>query len=59
MAPAGTLVVIVVSVLAETDVLVAPKKTILFDGVVLKPVPFMTTVVLIGPEAGENDWMTG
>lgn len=42
---------------AEADVtvaVVAPKKTMLFDGVALKPVPVMVTTVPTGPDAGEK-----
>jgi hypothetical protein len=38
---------------------VAPKKTMFFAGVALKPVPVMVTVLPIAPDAGEKDVITG
>ena len=57
LAPVGAETVSEVVVAADTVALVAPKKTMLLDSVVLKPVPVMVTVVPTGPDAGEKDVM--
>jgi len=59
VAPAGTVTVRLVLLPAVTVAIVAPKKTILLAGVVLKFVPVMVTVVPIGPLPGLKVVMTG
>jgi hypothetical protein len=59
VAPTGTFTVKAVALAAETAALAAPKKTILFAGVALKPAPVMVTVVPTGPETGENAVIAG
>ena len=49
----------VLSVLAAVGITVAPKKTILFAGVVLKLVPVIVTDVPTGPEDGEKELIVG
>ena len=44
---------------AVTFAFTAPKKTILFAGVVLKLVPVIVTDVPTGPEAGEKELIVG
>ena len=48
-----------VGVAVDTVACVAPKKTILFAGVVSKLVPVMVTEVPIGPFAGVKEVMVG
>ena len=58
--PAGTVVVMLVAVLAVTVAVWLLKNfTTLLAGVVLKFVPVMVTDVPIGPETGENEVMVG
>ena len=57
--PKGTVTVKEVAVAAVTLAFTAPKKTMLFDGVVLKLVPLIVTDVPTGPEAGEKELIVG
>jgi hypothetical protein len=57
--PVGTVVVIVVGVLAVTVAVVPPKSTALLLGVVLKFVPVIVTVVPAIPDVGEKEVMVG
>jgi hypothetical protein len=55
----GTVVVMLVAVLAVATAVVPLNLTILFAGVVLKLVPVIVTVVPITPEVGVNEVMLG
>jgi len=57
--PTGTIAVSEVGVAAMTFALTAPKNTILFAGVVLKPLPLIVTVEPMFADNGENDVITG
>ena len=59
VAASGTVTVRVVGVEEITFVLTDPKKTILSEGVELKFVPVMVTVVPMRPATGEKLWMVG
>ena len=59
VAPTGTVVVILVTVLAVTTAAVPLKLTMLFDGVVSKLIPVMVTEAPIDPEEGVNEAMAG
>lgn len=59
VAPAGTVVVIDVAVLAVTTAVVPLKFTVLFGGVVLKLVPVIVTVAPMLPLAGVKLMMVG
>lgn len=59
VAPTGTVVVIVVDVLAVTMAVVPLKLTVLLAGVRSKFVPVIVTVVPMGPEAGVKAVMVG
>ncbi len=59
VAPTGTVTESEVVAAAVTTARDAPKKTILFDGFVLKLVPVIVTVAPMGPEAGEKEVMLG
>ena len=59
MAPAGTTTVNEVAVAADTVAFTAPKYTMLFPGVALKPVPVIVTVLPMLPDAGAKELMTG
>ena len=59
IAPVGTVVVNCVAVAALTVAFVAPKKTVLFAGVVLKFVPVMVTVAPTLPEVGVKEVIVG
>jgi hypothetical protein len=48
-----------VAVAAVTVALAAPNNTILLAGVVLKLAPLIVTDVPAGPDAGENELITG
>lgn len=55
VAPTGTVTLSEVEVAADTFAIVAPKNTILLEGVVLKLVPVITTVVPTAPEVGVKE----
>jgi hypothetical protein len=59
VAPLGTVVVMLVLVLAITTAGVILNRTVLLLGMVLKFVPVMITVVPMGPESGENPEIVG
>lgn len=59
MAPTGTVVVILVAVLAVTTASSPLKSMKLLAGVVLKLVPEIVTTVPASPFAGENEVMVG
>ena len=59
VAPTGTVTVKLVAEAADTAALIAPKNTILFNAVVLKPVPVIDTVVPTTPLVGVNEVMVG
>lgn len=59
VAPAGTVVVILVVVLAETTAVVPLNFTVLLAGVALKFVPVMVTLVPTGPLEGVKLVMVG
>jgi hypothetical protein len=59
VAPTGTVTVSDVVVAPVTVAFVAPKYTTLFDGVALKFVPVIVTVVPIGPDVGVKNDMVG
>jgi hypothetical protein len=59
VAPEGTVTVNEVVVAADTVALTAPKKTILFAGVVLKLVPLMVTADPTAPELGAKELIVG
>ena len=59
VAPAGTVVVMDVAVLAAITDVVPLNLTVLFAGIVLKFVPMIVTFVPIGPEVGVNEIMVG
>ena len=59
VAPAGTVVVMLVVVDAATVATVPLKRTVLLPGVALKPVPVMVTVVPTGPLRGAKLVMVG
>ena len=59
VAPAGTVVVMDVVVLAVTTAVVPLNVTVLFAGVVLKLVPLMITDTPTGPEVGSKPEMVG
>ena len=59
VAPAGTVVVILVAVLAVTNAVVPLNITMLLAGVVLKFVPVMVTTVPMGPLVGLKEVMVG
>lgn len=57
VAPAGTMAVMLVEVLAVTFAVVPLNLTLLLDGVALKFVPLIVTIVPSGPLAGANEVM--
>jgi hypothetical protein len=59
VAPTGTPTESEVLLAAKTLALVAPKKTILFDGVGLKLTPLITIALPTPPLMGEKDEMVG
>lgn len=59
VAPIGAVTVSDVTVAVLTVARVAPKYTMLFDGVGSKLVPVIVTTVPIGPDEGANDVMVG
>jgi hypothetical protein len=59
VAPPGATTESVVAVAAVTVAFAAPKYTMLFAGVGLKPMPLMVTGIPVGPEVGENELMVG
>jgi hypothetical protein len=59
VAPIGTVTDKLVAMALLTFAFTAPKKTILFAAVVLKPDPEIVTTVPTGPLAGEKFVMTG
>jgi hypothetical protein len=59
VAPEGTVVVMLVAVLAVTVAAVPLNFTALLEGVVLKFVPVIVTVVPTGPEAGAKEVIVG
>ena len=59
MAPNGTVTVKLVALAAVTTAFVAPKKTMFWAGVVLKPVPVMVTLLPMAPDSGEKEVMEG
>ena len=59
VAPTGTVVVILVAVLALTTAAVPLNSTLLFADTGLKLVPVMVTEVPVGPDDGEKEAMVG
>ena len=59
MTPFGTVTAKEVADATVTFAFTAPKKTMLFEGVVLKLVPIIVTDVPTGPEAGEKELIVG
>ena len=59
LGPVGTVVVILVLVLALTAALYPPKSTMLLEGIALKFVPVIMIVVPTTPDPGEKDVMVG
>ena len=59
VAPAGTVAVMVVDVLAVTTAVTPLNVTVFAEGVGLKFVPVITTVVPTGPDVDTNDVIVG
>ncbi len=59
VAPAGTVTVILVAVLAVTVAVVPLNCTVLFEGVVLKFAPVIVTEIPTEPEVGVNEVIVG
>jgi uncharacterized membrane protein len=59
LVPVGTVTVREPAEAAVTGTRTEPNQTILAEGVALKLLPLIVTVVLTGPEAGVTEFMTG